>query len=148
MIHPLRISKPRLQDFFFSQGYDPGIVSLAKDFYYLPDRQWLDTDFAQLLAKAQARKYQEWSWICVDFARESANLAAELFASDPTSPHDGGLLFGETRCVLRVGGHGINATVFGSDNGETLALGFFDPQLRRVVSLTDAEGQACFAFWL
>jgi hypothetical protein len=149
VIHPLPVDKPRLQEFICSLGLDPGVARLAKDQYYLPDRDWLSDVFAPALARQQdwdgAAKYRKWKWICADFARHAANFAARCFASNSDMPDDGGFAFGVFNFALPPSAHAINVAICGNGDGGLLELVTFEPQPPpRIIRLTREEIQSCF----
>lgn len=152
MIHPLPISKPRIQEFLRSCGLDL-IPEIAKDRYYLPEKEWLRNEFSDGLTVAQRDEngatYQKWKWICNDFSRYAAHYAARCFAIDESCPPDGGLAFGQFKFVEPEGAHAINFAICASGSGSELELVTFEPQPPpRIVYLTEKETKSCFAISL
>lgn len=112
--------------------------------YVVPTLDWIETDFSEDLRKLQESMgvlgYEQEVNDCDDFARMSAAFANAR--NRATSGHPkASLTVGEFWYTKDSGGaHAINVFVCDSD----LKIAFYEPQTRRVITITDAEKESCY----
>lgn len=142
---PLRVSKQHIQEFVFESGFDPVIARLPKDFYYLPDRDWIEREFSrELFNRLLGLTYSQWKWVCADYARFAASFAAECHARKGAQS-DGGILFGEFDYIHpEQVGHVLNVTICPNSDGKWQFV-TYEPQQQRIVNLTKERFATCFA---
>lgn len=145
MITATTITGDELEQFLISQGIRPEVIFIADDVYALPDRDWIAGEFAQALApklEVLVGPFVPEESDCDDFADVTACFARICHRKTLARPRESSIALGEfwyTRADG--GGHAISILV-PRVNGQ-LALAFFEPQWRQLVTLSQPEIASC-----
>lgn len=124
---------------------NPLRASILDSQYVEPIKSWIEDEFSAALENnLRALGLLQWvpeAWDCDKYARLAWAFAVVDYARNRTHP-EAGFAFGVFCYELDndKGGHAIN---FFISNGQIM---FYEPQLRKIVQLSETERQSCFCY--